>query len=792
MGFDATTAKPITSDTSAATSSAGGFDPSTARPFDPEVVDSFSGQKFNAPIPVDAGIPKQTVKAPAKPPPEPGFLDRMGKVAESGGYGTVLGAFAPEMTQLGGAALMLSPYTSPFGAELMTAGRAMRAGGLASRVPLAVQGGTGAVGGETLKQTGDVFGASESTQMGLDLAGQMGGTGITKIVAGAFGKMVGLGKSEITSAITRLGASAVEQGLITETQRDRANQVAKEIKGAASEADIKKLYDIIFGGAKEIESKGQAAFAQSEAEARRLAILAEKSGKAEDWQKAVPQLKSIVGQPRELSEIGTTLRDPIVKNNQAALTKRAADYKALETTRNQTIANKEAAGQYLENTADYKQLMGELEKILRLSPEGKGLRAAQETDPGVLKAFQDLYNAMKPQQEQLTSAQAKDLINKGFKDVKTKKIRVLDDATGMAVDKEIYYRDVHPSFNAIDTNRRRLGDAAFGKESEGYAALKGNLAQDWYFKLSKMQENFAGESQKALQNTYKEHSGWLDKYKAQLGKKVTALDRFDETKFAADAKTLPDQFFNSQQSVRDLLQLTGDKAAVNKAASDYVARGIGDTVKDAQAFKKANSEMLKELPEVGRKVDSYIAQLQRGELSVARGEAKKVQFGEQAKAILEKGKDELSASEKEVQKILKDQFPVDRVKNLLLSGSVDEWKIIAPIIAKDPQGKEVFAKALTAALGQETSGLVLTKPGSIGAVFEDKIAPAIRASKLMDEQKLGLIKKQLENLYASPKTAQAKLSGAQKLIFNSIIPGTAAGGLTYGTDKLFGLNQTGM
>jgi hypothetical protein len=88
---------------------------------------------------------------------------------------------------------------------------------------------------------------------------------------------------------------------------------------------------------------------------------------------------------KELSEIGNFLRNPIVQNNQAALAQRTKDYKALELTRDQELARREAAGQYLENTADYKQLMGELEKVLRLSAEGKGERAAQVTDPGVLK-----------------------------------------------------------------------------------------------------------------------------------------------------------------------------------------------------------------------------------------------------------------------------------------------------------------------------------------------------------------------------------------------------------------------
>jgi hypothetical protein len=45
---------------------------------------------------------------------------------------------------------------------------------------------------------------------------------------------------------------------------------------------------------------------------------------------------------------------------------------------------------------------------------------------------------LKPHEEQLTSAQAKDLLSKGFKGIKTKTIRVLNEETGQAVDKEIY------------------------------------------------------------------------------------------------------------------------------------------------------------------------------------------------------------------------------------------------------------------------------------------------------------------------------------------------------------------
>ena len=742
-------------------------------------------QSTAAPAPVEyTGTPAQRKELYTK---KTGMKDIAGKVAEAGGYGAVLGAISPELTMGAGGLMMGFPMTAPFGPAVISTGEAMRNARL-------LETGMGAFGGALTEATEDVSkaaGASPAVSKGLGFTASLS-TALPSVMGTIANKLTGVGKGTIKKIMDELPKTleSIEAG--TATQREKAKEVAIDLlkKAGATEKDLQPLYDIFYGAAKDIEGKGQIALSQAERQSSNLAKLAEQSGRAEDWQKAVPQLKSAVGQPRELSEIGTSLREPIVKNNQSALAKRATDYQTLETTRNQTVANKEAAGEFLENSADYKQSISELEKILRLSPEGKAERAAQETDPGVLKAFQDLYNAMKPQQEQLTSAQAKDLINKGFKDVKTKKIRVLDEATGMAVDKEIYYRDVHPSFNAIDTVRRRVGEAAFGKELEGYPALKGNLAKDWYFKISKMQENFVGEPQKALQNSYREHSGWLDKYKSQLGKKVSALDRFDETKFAADAKTLPDQFFKSQQSVRDLLQLTGDKNLVNKEASDYTARKIGNTVAEAQKFKSENSEMFKELPEVGRKVDNYIAQLQRGELAVAKGETRTAAFKQKGEDVLKQGKESAASAKKLADELLGDKTAPTRIKDFLVSGKPSEWQQIAPYIASTPQGKDILAKGFAAALGEEMSGLVITKAGSIGAIFKDKIAPNLRATNLMDEKKIGLIESQLKKIYESNQTPAAKQSLATKLITNAI-RGEAATGLTAGTDYLFNLNQTG-
>jgi hypothetical protein len=742
-------------------------------------------QPTSAPAPAPyAGTPSQRKELYTK---KTGLKDIAGKVAESGGYGAMLGAISPELTMGAGGIMMGFPMTAPFAPAVISTGEAMRGARL-------LETGMGALGGaltETAEDVSKAAGASPAVSKGLGFTASLS-TALPSVIGSIANKLTGVGKGTLKKIMDELPKSleSIEAGTVT--QKEKAKEVAIDLlkQAGATEKDLKPLYDIFYGAAKDIEGKGQIALSQAEREAGNLAKLAEQSGRVEDWQKAIPQLKSSVGQPRELSEIGTSLREPIVKNNQAALTKRSADYKTLETARDKVLADKEAAGEFLENSADYKQAINELEKILRLSPEGKAERTAQETDPGVKKAFQDLYNALKPQPEQLTAAQVKDLTSKGFKDIKTKTIRVLNEETGEAEDKLIYYRDVHPSFNAIDTSRRRLGDAAFGKESEGYAALKGNLAQDWYFKLAKMQENFAGESQKALQNSYKEHSGWLDKYKAQLGKKVTALDRFDETKFAADAKTLPDQFFKSQQSVRDLLQLTGDKNLVNKEASDYTARKIGNTVAEAQKFKSENSEMLKELPEVARKVDNYIQQLQRGELAVAKGETRATAFKQKSEDVLKKGTEAAASAKKLADELLGDKTAPTRIKDFLVSGKPSEWQQIAPYIAATPQGKDILAKGFAAALGEEMSGLAITKAGSIGAIFKDKIAPNLRATNLMDEKKIGLIESQLKRIYESNQTPAAKQSLATKLITNAI-RGEAATGLTAGTDFIFNLNQTG-
>ena len=754
------------------------FDPSTAQVYDPDKPISVTGKGFDPTTakPVTPKATKSEIPSVAEPAKEPGLIDRLGKVVESGGYGAAAGAFAPELVTGLGMGMMAFPMTAPFAPPVIGAGRAMRAGSLLTRLPMMGEGAVAGVGGETLKQVADIAGAGPATQAGAELVGSMTGPGVTKFMGYQVGRLLGMDKTLVNQAVGRLSSQAAETGAITESQKEQLQRVAGQIKGKATQKDIEDLYNILKKGAGEIEAGGKKAMTEAETEAQRITSAAGRAGTMSEQQVAKAQAtKQTIGEPKELSDIGNTLREDIVTKNKDLLEKRSADYKNLESARDKVLAEKEAAGEFIENTPEYKALVKELDAVL--NPKG---RSALQTDPGVLRAFQDLKTAITPQTQTLTPNQAAEWQKQGV---------AIFTGRNPQTGEEVLYRKVPPSFGAIDTVRRRLGDAAFGKEAEGYAALKGNIAQDFYFKLSKLQSDFAGETQTALQNSYKESSGWLDKFKAQLGKKVTAIDRFDETKFATDPQSLPSAFFKSQQSVKDLKELTNPEL-VNKAASDFVASNIGNTAAEAQKFKKQYSEMLREIPELSKKVDGYIRNLETAELGVARGKEVAGMAKTKAESIMTKGKEQLTAAENKAKLILGDQFPVDRMKSIILSGDPKLWAEVGPIIAKEPQGKELFAKALSAALGQETSGLVLTKPGSIGAIFEDRIAPAIRDAGLMDEQKIGLLKKQIDNIYQTPKTAQAKLNSAQTAIIRAI-QGGAATGATALTDTLFGLHRTG-
>jgi hypothetical protein len=113
---------------------------------------------------------------------------------------------------------------------------------------------------------------------------------------------------------------------------------------------------------------------------------------------------------------------------------------------------------------------------------------------------------------------------------------------------------------------------------------------------------------------------------------------------------------------------------------------------------KRISEMLKELPEVSRKVDNYIQQLQRGELSVAQGKARGEALTQQSKDVLAAGTKEAQEAKAIADKLMGDKFAPDRIKQFLQTSSPSEWERIAPYIAQNPQ-REDFVQRHSSGVG---------------------------------------------------------------------------------------------
>jgi hypothetical protein len=399
-------------------------------------------------------------------------------------------------------------------------------------------------------------------------------------------------------------------------------------------------------------------------------------------------------------------------------------------------------------------LVDNLKSKLLIGPEAQKQTTAPVTEKGVLQAYQNIYDA-----------------------VTARRVQVGVNAEGNPV-----YKTFPTSFDALDDVRRRLGDVAFGKEVEGYTAIGSNIAKDFYGKISNIQSKFAGEAHDVLQSEYEAASRLLEKYKSKRGTKATAEDRFDPTRYKTDAASLPNDYFTNQQSVKDLLDLTGgDKALVVKAGSDFAAKQLKDkNLKAVKDWSNKNSDWLSALPEVKTKVDAYIKVLERAErISGKTGKAAKI-LESREPTVLRAGEKAIAAGEKEagaitaeaadrVKTILGDKNPAARVREIILGGKPSVWQEVGPILAKDPQGKKLITESVLQIMADRAeSGLV----SSVRAFRED-VAPSLKGAGLMSDQQLSALEAQLQAIANSAMGEPAKLSFIQRAIKDALV-GVAA------------------
>lgn len=771
MAFDLATAKPVEEKTSKV-----GFDLSTAKP----VTETGGGAALVTPkqrATPSTEEAKERVRSLSEQMGEYLFGEPEkeeisgSEIAGATGYGTAAGVIAPKAMQQAGRVLKIIPTapTRAAGTFLQTAGQ------MAGKVPMARRAFGGSVAGatgSTAEQTAEVLGAPKIVSIPTGFA-----TGaITPELEKAIEKLVTkagsvvFGTQGMTSAIMQDLAS---QGVkvspkVAELIEKKVNEFRKAPKGKDPQ---EALYSALRTGttditqtaaqaAKEVEAKGVSAMTEAERRAGKMGTAAERTKDIADKTLAeAKQARSSIGSPRDESTIGSSLRDKIVNLYGDIAGKRSADYLAQKKIRDDIVNQKESAGQLVAATQEYKDLLGDLRNKLLIGAKAQEQKTAPVTEKGVLDAYRNIYDA-----------------------VSARKVAIAFDKMG----KPTAYKTFPTSFEALDDVRRRLGDVAFGKEVEGYTAIGKTIAEQYYKKISNIQSKFAGESHDALQSNYEMASRLIDKFKSKAGQKATAIDRFDPARFSTDPASLPRDYFSSKQSVKDLLELTGnDRAFVVKEASDYAARQLGasskQTAKAAKDWAYKNESWLNELPEVKSKVSAYVAGLERAERIADKSKKAATLLAPMEKATIREGERALSdaraAGEKitkeaaeRVNTILGSKFPNEEIEKLMLSGDINRWAEVAPILARSEIGKQNMEQAVRQVMSRVSSK-------SMGDVFRDNVRQRLETTGLISASKLDQMQADLDYISSLTISPEQKMTMLQKMTRNlfSVIPATLVG-----------------
>ena len=132
-----------------------------------------------------------------------------------------------------------------------------------------------------------------------------------------------------------------------------------------------------------------------------------------------------------------------------------------------------------------------------------------------------------------------------------------------------------PGIKAIETERRFLGKVLKGSVREGFEAIPTKRKQDVEALLESVIRKHVPKKFDEAKTLYTELSEPINKYGTALGEKVTKrAGEFLPDIPKTDVAKIPDAFFKSRDSIKELKQLAGDDAFVNKVVFEHVANDL--------------------------------------------------------------------------------------------------------------------------------------------------------------------------------------------------------------------------
>lgn len=659
---------------------------------------------------------------PNRKPEERPLLERAQEVGQSAAGGGVIGAFAPNFIEAGGRGVQRLPIPGApiVGRVIEETGKNL---GKSSKTARASYGAIGAGSGEAVGQV--VTEATDKPALGY-AADVATGTFITPVLRA--GEIVWGFAGRAARALAR--SADVQQEAKTFTK-----EIAKIRGGDESYLPAQQVTSALEKGATQFETSN---IAKLDAEVTNL------QSKLKNVQEEASKSFMTIGKPLEKSEVGDMIRGTIQPKYTKMLEERAINYQRDLATRNAVVAEQENAGNFVTDIPEYKALQKELENKLLIGLKAKTTPAKQVADPNVEKAYSSLYTALKDGISEISEDEFTRLSAQGLR---TKQIKTPEG--------DKFYRVYPNSFEALDDVRRKLGDAAFGKDSEGYAALGQNIAKDLYGKISNIQLQYAGDAHKVLQGNYEEASELLAPFKSMRGKKVTAVDRINPQAFSEDVANLPNKFFSSRQGAKDLIALTEDYRKAEQIARSHVARELQDM--DAKQVKKyltdpKTADFLNAFPDLKKEMVGFAGKLQQSDLLTD---------------SLTKKVDDLAKEQDIIRKTAQDikgdaLRPATRIKELLKTTKDDKVLTeISQIVNQDKVAREAFPQAVRQFVANNAGKNTLQ-------LWQGELAPMLTRTNLLSKAEIDNIGRDVSKLMTSIKNKDERASILSVMLFNAL------------------------
>lgn len=732
MAFDIKTAKPITETVKEEASVTVAPGPEMVEPKEPKPkeggFDVGSAAVFYPSMPKETKAFKEKPEFERPPPKEFSAAEATG----AGVTGAAIGLGAPKVMEMAGKGIskLPAPQAKAIGTTMELSGRVL------GNVPAPSR----ALGGAAMGTTSDIAGqlaeqylfASGPVRMMVEMgvgtiptikrsleryivsafARKGGGIDLVNAAQNAGKEIATLSDVErktLDRMAKALGGEKYEQGSMNyiymligkEGLRDvttAQRQAETIINNARTEAQTIMNTNPARAQAIQAEANRRALEINNEANARVRKIIEKKSQVGEAGSARLEQARSqinTVGSPRELTPISTDLRTAIETRQNKLIEAKKSQAATDIKNRDDEITSLVNQGKLISNNKEYKKITEELGNKLLLDISSIP-RQAPVTDKLQLQQLRDIYDSL----------QGRRLVVGGREQF------------------------VPPSFGAVDDIRRKLGRVFEGQPPQGYEAISAETAKDLYFKLSKAMGNYSNAHKNFISN-YEKASKDLDIFGTKAAKKATALDDYIAGHYANDPQGLVGYYFKTPTRVQDLIEITGDAAAVERAASDYVARTLRDENAKGVAnwlAKKENSDWLTALPNLRKRVEAYQGQLEQAEQyskkatgiverlgaldpfkraeqrikevdKLAETQIKGIPGEKEATKVLKEAEKRAAPLEQEAARIEKltasKKSPVDFMEDILVNENAPgNLRQVAQFIARDPNGKEVFQKAV--------------------------------------------------------------------------------------------------